>query len=153
MVAKLIGIMVSCCTGVEFGELYYKTLEFEKIAALKSSRGNYDGLMVISPEGRHDITWWINHGLINKKKISYGVLSHVLKADASNEGWGAIFENNIANGQWSEEEKEHINVKELKAVYNGLLALCSHIKHTHTHQTVHMTAVAYIRKMGGLSEM
>ena len=151
VVAKLIGIMVSCCTGVEFGELYCKTLEFEKIAALKSSRGNYDGLMVISPEGRHDITWWINHALINKKKISHGVPSHVLKTDASNEGWGAIFENNIANGQWSEEEKaEHINVKELKAVYNGLLALCSHIKHTHIKLYMdNMTAVAYIRKMGG----
>ena len=86
VVAKLIGIMVSCCTGVEFGELYCKTLELEKISALKSSRGNYDGLMVISPEGRQDITWWINLALINKKRISHGVPSHILKTDASNEG-------------------------------------------------------------------
>ena len=57
--------MISCGTGVEFGELYCKTLELEKISALKSSRGNYDGLVIISPEGRQDITWWINHALIS----------------------------------------------------------------------------------------
>ena len=38
LAAKLIGHMVSCLPGVEFGELFYRQLEIEKLLPLKHNR-------------------------------------------------------------------------------------------------------------------
>ena len=44
-VAQLIGMMVSCFPGVEYGELFYRQLEIEKAAALKTTNGDFDQTM------------------------------------------------------------------------------------------------------------
>lgn len=150
-VSQLIGVMVAYCTGVEYGELFCKQLEIDKIAALRESRGNYEAQMCISQQSRQDIAWWISNANIRKKKISHGVTTHSLKTDSSNIGWGAIRDNDMANGKWTDEEKsDHINVLELKAVLNGLLSLCNDLHNKHIKLYIdNMTAVAYIRNMGG----
>ena len=52
LVAKLIGHMVSCFPRVEFGELFYRQLEIEKSASLKSKNGNFDTNMSLSEKAR-----------------------------------------------------------------------------------------------------
>ena len=56
-----------------------------------------------------------------------------------------------ANGRWAtEEEVEHINVKELRAVLLGLQSLASHLTDaTILVRTDNCTTVAYINNMGG----
>ena len=59
-VAQVIGLMVSSFPAVQFGELYYRALERNKILALQESRGNYDAPMYLSNESRSEIAWWVN---------------------------------------------------------------------------------------------
>ena len=44
-VAQLIGMMVSCFPGVEYGELFYRQLEIEKAAALKTNNWDFEQTM------------------------------------------------------------------------------------------------------------
>ena len=56
--AKLIGTLVSCFPGVEYGPLFYKQLELEKIAALKKYRGSFEAQMQFLELAKSDIRWW-----------------------------------------------------------------------------------------------
>ena len=38
-VAQMIGMMVACCPGVEYGQLFYRQIDGGKIAALKANQG------------------------------------------------------------------------------------------------------------------
>ena len=49
-VARLIGKMVDLCKGCEYGINHYRSLEMDKILALKSARGDFEGRMRV--EGR-----------------------------------------------------------------------------------------------------
>jgi len=55
--ARLIGTLVSCSVRMEFGPLFYKQLEIEKIAALKQSNGFFDAHIHCSPLAINDIQW------------------------------------------------------------------------------------------------
>ena len=151
LVAKLIGHMVSCFPGVEFGELFYRQLEIEKSASLKSKKGNFDANMSLSEKARSDIQWWISNAHLSKKVINHGGIDFTMSTDASLLGWGASLENTTAGGRWSNVEREHhINYLELKAVLLGLQSLCNRVSKCHIKVlTDNTTAVAYLRNMGG----
>lgn len=46
-VSEVIGLMVSMFPGVEYAQLFYRSLEIHKIKALKESRGNYNNSVMI----------------------------------------------------------------------------------------------------------
>ena len=48
LVTHVIGKIVSCFPGVEFGQMHYRILESEKTKAVAASCGNYDAIMTIS---------------------------------------------------------------------------------------------------------
>jgi hypothetical protein len=149
-IAQLIGTMVSCLPGVEFGELHYRNLEIDKIRALKQSFGNYEAIMNFSDNACTEIVWWCN--LSNSaRKISHGNPSVTLCTDASLQGWGAAMEGKTTGGRWVGSEKEtHINVLELKAAFLGLQSLCVNFNNVHILIKLdNSTAVAYIKNMGG----
>ena len=152
LVARLIGHMVSCFPGVEFGELFYRQLEIEKFVALKVEKGNFDAKMTLSDKARSDIHWWISNAHLSNKVINHGSIDLVISTDASLLGWGASLGQKTAGGRWSNVEKEHhINYLELKAVLLGLQSLCSSVSNSHVKVlTDNSTAVAYIRNMGVL---
>jgi hypothetical protein len=59
--AKIIGYLVSTLPGVQYGALYYRYLEMDKISALKIAKGNFDAPMTISKDGLVELRWWVNH--------------------------------------------------------------------------------------------
>ena len=61
---------------------FYIDIEIEKITALKSQAGDFDGLMTPSEAAKGDITWWIDNALGSKKKIN-DVHDILLQTDAS----------------------------------------------------------------------
>ena len=150
-VAKLLGIMVALCTGVEFGELYYKLIEYEKIQSLKLNLGDYDAYMSLSEKAITDIRWWLSNALSSMKQICHKPVSVTLYTDASELGWGAVVNHHSRNGQWNDNDKSlHINVLELKAIFNGLRLLCQDVYHANIKVlSDNMTAVAYVKNMGG----
>ena len=149
-VAQLIGMMVSCFPGVEYGELLYHQLEIEKAAALKTANGNFDHTMSLSTLASADISWWIRNAPTSKRRTDHGKISHTLYTDASTQGWGANLNNTTTGGRWSTSESYHINYLELKAILFGLQSLCKEVTHDHIRvMTDNTTAVSYVRNMGG----
>ena len=76
-----------------------------------------------------------------------------IETDASNKGWGAVVRDSAlsAGGLFTESEKNlHINAKELLAAFLALKAFLGNRRNVHVKCLVdNMTAVSYIREMGG----
>ena len=57
----LIGKLISCCVAVEYGWLYTKILEKEKIFHLIVNDYNYNKVMTISEKVKLELCWWKNN--------------------------------------------------------------------------------------------
>ena len=88
-----------------------------------------------------------------------GKLLLILNTDASNQGWGAVFDalpseggQQCTGGRWTLEEKlEHINGLELKAGFLGLQSFCSNRSNVHIRMYLDNTcSVAYLNHQGGM---
>ena len=137
-VAKVLGLMVSKFPGVEYGPLFYRNLQNQKIDALKRNAGNFEAYMSLNNESKNDINWWIK--TISKietcKLILRGNPDLTLRTDASGLGWGAQLNDNgtcvETGGRWEGNELElHINAQELMAVQLSLKALCKKYRNCH----------------------
>jgi hypothetical protein len=53
---RVLGLLVSSFSGVDYGQLFYKEIEVEKIQALKLARGNFDLKMQISENVKCEMT-------------------------------------------------------------------------------------------------
>ena len=155
VVAQVIGFLVSTFPAVEFAEMHYRHLELDTICALRESKGNFDAIMTLSPSSRTELTWWVNNVAHASKAISHGNPNLTLPTDASNMGWEAVCGNTSTGGLWSLEEQEnHINYLELKAVLLGLQSLCALINGKHILvQSDNTTTVSYINAMGGIKSI
>ena len=60
-VAHVIGLLVSSLPAVQFGALYYRRLELNKITALRQNQGDYDAVMNLSEHSKAELLWWINN--------------------------------------------------------------------------------------------
>ena len=87
--ASLIGTLVSTFPGVEFGPLYYRALERNKDFALKTSKGDFDAELCLSPASIHELNWWVSSLPTASRTIDHGIPHVVLSTDASHTGWGA----------------------------------------------------------------
>lgn len=148
-VASLIGLMVSYSSGVHLGAAHFKSLEIDKILALKRSRGNFNNKMWLSQDAIVEIHWWLRH-IYDAKPIVINEPETDLFVDASLEGWGAHVNNtNSTGGRWNEsEETNNINFLELKAILYGLQSFYKEPTHIRIH-TDSTTALAYVKNMGG----
>ena len=149
-VAKLLGKFTSSFPGVRFGAMHYRNLERCKSHFLRLRKGNFDKRMSLSPDAKDDISWWIEnvHGSWNQ--IYIPCPSITINSDASLSGWGAVIDFISTGGFLSaEEQQEHINVLELKAILFGLSSLIPHIRNEHIKiMCDNTTAVASVNKMG-----
>ena len=153
--AKVIGVLVSSLPAVQFGALYYRFLEHDKITALKNSCGNFDDFSSISNDARMELQWWINNASSCFKKLNTQPFTYVLTTDASLLGWGAVHQKITTGGHWTvEESKFHINVLELMAILLSLKRLLPEIANSHIRiQSDSTTAVHYINNLGGVKSL
>lgn len=151
-VARVLGLMVSTFSAVEFAPLYYRIIEKGKILALKSSQGNFDSTMFISDEMRSELKWWIDNLATQKRHISHGNANLTIITDASSFGWGAICKGNRVGGRWNDQESQyHINYLELLAVSHALKIFCKSAENIHVQiKTDNSCTVSYLNKMGGV---
>ncbi|XP_074651617.1 uncharacterized protein LOC141906272 [Tubulanus polymorphus] len=153
IVAKVIGLIVAALPAVDYGMMYYRNLEGEKIIALQKSKGNYDKTMIVSCEMKQELKWWVENLHTAERKISRGEPNAVISSDASFQGWGAEYLSNRTGGRWRKddaEENQSINFLELKAGFFALKSFCSKMKDTHVHLKMDNTsAISYINHMGG----
>lgn len=151
-VARVLGLMVSSFSAVEYGPLFYRQLEMAKIQSLKVSKGDYEAIMYISAKMKEELVWWINHLPTQKRVIDHGNASTVITTDASSAGWGAICNNSRIGGRWNAEEfGSHINFLELLAVNHALKAFCKAVSNTHIQiRSDNSCTVSYLNHMGGI---
>ena len=150
-VAEVIGILISNFPGTKYGPLHYRALELCKINALQKARGDYSSTMTLSPQAKLELVWWIDNIATASKPAQCPNPDLVIKSDASNLGWGAVKGDITTGGRWTDREnRDHINVLELRAAYFALKSLASHESELHIQiQLDNSTAVAYINNMGG----
>ena len=84
--AQVIGLIVSSLPAVQFGELYYRNLEKNKVLALQTSKGNYDAPLYLSKDAKADLSWWIRNVDSSFKKIVQPNPDMTLTTDVSTKG-------------------------------------------------------------------
>ena len=144
--------MVSTFSAVEYGPLYYRELEKEKIVAFKQNQGNFEACMKITKPMKEDLRWWIENLSTQVRKIYHGNADLVVVTDASLSGWGAQCKKQKTGGRWNfEEANHHINYLELLAIYYGLKSFCKGCSYMHVQVKTDSTcARSYINSMGGV---
>lgn len=150
-VAKVIGLMVSSFSAVEYGKLHYRHLEMGKIKALKMNKGDYDSQLCLTSAMKLDLQWWASNIHTQYRHINRGNPDLVIQTDSSTLGWGYSFNGKTGGGRWSQEEKQsHINVLELRAILFALKTLRDNIQNLHVKiLSDSSTAVCYVANMGG----
>ena len=157
LLASLIGTLVSVFPAVEYGPLYYRTLEHQKIEGLHTNYGNFESIVNINSEMKFQIRWWIENIKCQCKLINHGNPVLVLYTDAAGSGWGGHLNQEygaplLANGVWSDNESVlHSNVLELLAIFYCMKKLCSSVRNVHIRiMSDNTTAISYINNMGGI---
>ena len=155
--AEFIGLILSYSKAADFGMLHYRSLERQKIAALRQSKGDYEASLELTDESLAEIQWWQDQAPSLSRWISHGNPVIIINTDASQSGWGAFnaTTEQTTRGFWSQEESEwHINAKELKAAMLGLQSFCKNERDVHVQlRSDNVTTVAYIRNMGGIRSL
>ena len=89
--------------------------------------------------GRADIRWWEKNIVDAFSPIYFHRISQTIYTDASTIGWGVKYKNKASGGTWLEEEnKSHINVLELQAIFLGIQCF---IKEKYIHVKVYSNLV------------
>ena len=152
-VASLIGHIVHAFYAVIPAPLHYRSLERDKIYALRENDDNFEAYMSLSGESLSELQWWsLNIDAQNGKPIRSKPVDFWIETDASMEGMGA-FSNGVSfNRQWSEDEKSwHINYLELLAIKQSVEHFCYSLVNQHIGvKSDNKTAIAYVNNMGGM---
>ena len=105
-----------------------------------------------SQEVHRDLSWWLDHDRL-KLGISLEQVSPQLElwSDASDVGWGAHLDKQVASGLWAPEDaKLSINVRELLAIERALPWFAPHLVGSSLAIFAdNSTAIAYLRNQGG----
>ena len=149
--AQLVGTLVSCLPGIQFGQLYYRNLEIEKNLALRKHKGHYEAHLTLSSSAKDELSWWLENVGKAFNPISHGNPVLELRTDASKKGWGVYLDGDTTQGLWSISESQlHINELELTAVHFAVQAFGDRLKNKHVKILCdNSTTVAYINAMGG----
>ena len=68
--------------------LHYRSLESDKIQALKIDKGNYKSDMQLTSSSIADLKWWIANMPTVQQEFVRSNPSMVIQTDASKKGWG-----------------------------------------------------------------
>ena len=150
--ASFIGNVVAAEPAVVNAPLRYKSLEILRNDLLKAHKGNYEAFLTLSTQAREDLNWWLYNIDHVKFHICVPSPQFEIRSDASNLGWGGVFNTRTTGGQWSEQEaNHHINWLELQAGLLTLQSFCSNFRDKHIKMRMdNTTAVACIRRKGSM---
>ena len=154
--ASVIGKLVAAFPAVQFGPLYYRSLEKDKILALKNNAGHFDRKTKLSQAAKIELQWWIFNIHSASKPLNQPPPTLELRSDASGKGWGATDMTTLTGGRWNVSElkfaaENKINYLELLAAGMGLKCFCKNMRNLHVLLRIdNTTAVAYLNNMGGI---
>lgn len=149
--AELIGTLVSAQPGVEMGPLFTKRIEHYKDKMLKLCRGSFEAEVKVDTSIKPDLEWWVSNVHSQTRDMQKPKPSKTLTSDSSGFAWGGECDGQTVGGSWSAQERQdHINVKELKAVFLTLKSFCASDEQIHVLLLIdNVTAVSYVNGKGG----
>ena len=130
-------------------------LEKDKTNALKKFAGNFDKkISQISYKASMELHWWLKEIPKACTNIHLPKVDFVIHTNASQTGWGATDRNNPTGGKWLENQEDHINYLELKAIF---LAVRAYQRYWRGNRHIQIksdntTAIAYVNNMGELCQ-
>ena len=80
--ASLIGKLSSSFLGVQYGPLYYRSLERDKTEGLAMNRGNFEAKIKLSKLSLRDLQWWMDNILGAYKNIYPPEIDYYIYTDA-----------------------------------------------------------------------
>ena len=86
-VASLLRKIYSTFSAGQFGRLYYRALERDKILTLTFRKGNFDKKMIRSSPGNDSIYWWFDNISTTFNEILMSSSEVALIIDPSKLGW------------------------------------------------------------------
>ena len=98
-----------------------------------------------------ELQWWLDNIIDEMSNwIHPPIIVTEIFCDASNLGWGTVFDDRTTSGVWNYYEIDlHINVKEMLAIYYALRSYAIDLKGKHVKVfSDNMVAVKVINKMG-----
>jgi len=149
--SQLLGRMTAAAPAVLSAPLRYRQLQQLRIRAFRRFE-SFDTLVTLDQGAIQDLQWWKDHlAMGNGRNINQPTPDLVIESDASLMGWGAVCRGVRTGGLWSaQEQRQHINILELKA---GMFAVQAFVKdklNVHVHLKMDNTsALAYVCWMGG----
>ena len=155
-IAQFVGKLVASEPGFTHAPLYYKEIEIFKNLQVSLNKGNYNASVALSEPIKMQIKWWQDNVFHVCRNVTVPAPEHVIESDASNTGWGGIYNNGCtAHGQWSHDEIQyHINYRELKGAQFMLQTYCEDLHDTHIRlKCDNTTAVACINRMASTKHM
>lgn len=147
--AAFMGTLVSRCSALQYGMIYVRRFEKERLRALKVNHKNFDAKMIISAELEEDFAWWKRNILVASAPMTEPVYNLEIFSDASLTGWGVFCGDQGSHGFWKAKDLElHINVLELMAAFFGLKCFANNRRRCNIMLRLdNTTAIAYINGM------
>ena len=109
---KVIGTFVVTFPASKFGPLYYRALEKDKVMALKKNYGGYNSSLSLPSVAKTKLQWWLDNIDEMSNWIYPPTIVTETFCDASNLGWGTVFDDKTTGGVWNHYEIDlHLNVK------------------------------------------
>ncbi|XP_077143343.1 uncharacterized protein LOC143806556 [Ranitomeya variabilis] len=148
---SLLGSLTSCLPAVQWAQFHTRQLQKFVLQEDIRREGKLDDTVVLTSDVIHSLAWWLDWDNLSKGVLWVITSSTNVTTDASPDGWGAHFQDQVAQGLWSYAELENSsNVKELKAIFYSLLHFLPQLRGSHTRVfSDNTTAVAYLNRQGG----
>ena len=108
-VACVVGKIISSFPGVMHGQLYDRALEHTKTVALKTAKGDFDSQMTLNEDCKKELQWWMDNIVSSHNVITHGQPSDTLTTDASQNGWGTVYDD-TSTGGFGPMRKYHITL-------------------------------------------
>ncbi|WAR19958.1 hypothetical protein MAR_001796 [Mya arenaria] len=146
-VARVLGLLVSSFSAVEFGPLFYRTIECAKIQALQHHAGDYESMMSITESIKNELSWWSQNLSHQDRQIMRLFMETQISLSPQ-----TLF--CFIGGRWDDTEiQNHINVLELFAASHALKSFCRTKSNIHVQiRSDNSCTVAYSCHMGGKIE-
>ncbi|MEW8547329.1 MAG: reverse transcriptase domain-containing protein [Candidatus Thiodiazotropha sp.] len=151
---SLLGKLSAAAQFVVLGRLHLRPLQMALFAQWKPHLLPLEHLILISPQIKFHLNWWINRDrFIQGVPLKPALPTHSLFTDASLSGWGAHLEPEglLFHGVWSQGQSHlHINILEMKVILLALKQCEHHVKNSSVMvATDNSSVVAYLRREGG----
>lgn len=149
---KLLGLMAAASQSLPLGLLHMRPLQAWFNRMVPHPMLNRNRLVTVSKYCLRTLSWWKQPAHL-RLGVRLGAVTRreVVTTDASNHGWGGVWNGRGAQGVWRPPWLgRHINLLELQAVFLTLQFFLEEIRGRHLLvRTDNTTVVAYINHQGG----